>query len=208
MKVQNIIFDFGGIFIDIDYQKTRLAFIGFGIAHFDAFYQQAFSNPLFSNLETGHISEVEFYEAFRADTGIALTNHQIKEAWNALLGDYRKASVAILPIVKEQYQTYLLSNTNIIHYDAFIEKSREQLGNQPFDDFFHKAYYSHQMGLRKPNADSYTFILDAHGLLAAETLFVDDTYKNIEGAQAVGLQTLWLENGLLIEDALPEFLGW
>lgn len=207
MAVKNIIFDLGGVFIDIDYHKTREAFEGLGVKHFDSYYHQSHSNALFTDLEKGLITDEEFYEQLRNDTGIALSDEQIKEAWNALLGGFRTDSVAAVPRLKEQYNVYLLSNTNAIHYHAFMKIYEQQFGGEDFNRHFHQAYYSHLIKQRKPDAASYLYITDVHQLDPAETIFVDDTLKNIEGAQAVGMPVLWLQPGMLIEEELPRILG-
>lgn len=86
--IKNIIFDLGGVFLNIDFQLTNQAFIKLGVPHFNEMFTQHFSNPLFELLETGKITEEEFYEAFRQESKMHLTNEQIKTAWNALLLDF------------------------------------------------------------------------------------------------------------------------
>ncbi|MES2773440.1 MAG: HAD family phosphatase [Bacteroidota bacterium] len=200
--IKNIIFDLGGVFLDVDYQKTKQAFVDLGIINFDDFYQQSFSNPLFAKLEKGLISPEIFYDYFREATGIPLSNQQIETAWNAMLGSFRKSSVAVLPILKQRYNTFLLSNTNAIHHKAFGEIHQREFGNTDFDDHFHKAYYSHLYHERKPETIAYEVILAENNLEKEETLFIDDTLKNINGALSAGIQVLFLENGALLEDVL------
>jgi putative hydrolase of the HAD superfamily len=204
--IKNIIFDLGGVLLDIDFNKTREAFKTSGIQNFDQFFQQSFSNPLFEDLEKGLVNPIDFYEKFRAESGVHLPDEIIITNWNALLGNFRKASMDYLGELKKQYRVFLFSNTNIIHYEAFLEIFRQQFGSSHFHDYFEKAYYSHEINLRKPEVNSFEFVIKQNNLVAGETLFIDDTLKNIEGAQAAGLQTLWLQNQMLIEEALPVFL--
>ncbi|HMP92902.1 MAG TPA: HAD family phosphatase, partial [Phnomibacter sp.] len=157
-------------------------------------------------LETGKIAPPDFYEQLRAQTGLALSNQTIEQAWNAMLGKFRPASIASVAPLRGRYRVYLLSNTNQIHYNCFLQAYQQQIGGNPFNGLFDTAYYSHHMGLRKPDAEAYQHILDTEGLLAAETLFIDDTPKNIAGAKAVGLQTGWLQPGMQLEDSLPLWL--
>lgn len=205
MAVRNIIFDLGGVFIDIHYHKTRDAFTALGVADFDALFQQSYSNPLFAQLEQGELSPEDFYDAFRAETGLNVSNAQIRDAWNAMLGDFRPQSVAVLPALKQSHAIFLLSNTNQIHHEAFTSQYQQTFGHD-FDEHFHVAHYSHILGLRKPHVACYEAVLQQHGLHAAETLFIDDTPKNIAGAEAAGLQTLLLSPGLLLEEELPKYL--
>ena len=175
------------------------------VHNFDDYYQQSYSSPVFAALEKGLLQPIDFFDGFRQETGLALSNQQIETAWNAMLGHFRPQSLAILPALKLQYRTYLFSNTNSIHYQYFVQYCQTSTGlllNQQF----HKAYYSHLFGQRKPDAASYQFILEENGLLPSETLFIDDTLKNIEGAKAVGLQTLWLQANQMVEVELPKYL--
>jgi putative hydrolase of the HAD superfamily len=189
--IKNIIFDFGGIFIDIDYNKTEQAFIQAGITNFAELYTQHHASTLFEDLETGKISIDYFYEQLRQIAGVNLTNHQIETAWNALLGNFLWKEIDWLETIGQRYKLFLYSNTNAIHYQAFASSFEQQKGKR-FDSYFITAYYSHTLGLRKPYESSYKAILEKEGLQANETLFIDDTLTNIEGAAAAGLHTIHL----------------
>jgi glucose-1-phosphatase len=191
--IKNIIFDLGGIFLDLNYQLTEQAFINLGITNFSSLFTQHHANPLFEQLETGTITPEQFYQAFRLQTQTQLSNTQIQYAWNALLLGFKKEKINWLQQIKSKYHIYLFSNTNAIHYDAFMEIFARDIGNHiHFNELFIKAYYSQNMGLRKPYPESFLYIINQQQLNPAETLFIDDTPKNIEGAKAVGLQTILL----------------
>ena len=190
--IKNIIFDLGGIFMNLDYNRTEQAFIDLGISQFPDMFTQHLVNDLFEQLETGKVTPEEFYQNFRAATNSSLSDHQIKTAWNAMLLDFPVERLAWLENIGKKYKIFLFSNTNQIHYDAFLEIFRKDTGVQELNTYFIKAYYSHEMGMRKPYAASFQYILNEQHLLAAETLFIDDTYKNIVGAEEAGLQTIHL----------------
>jgi len=191
-NISNIIFDLGGIFISIDYAKTEQAFIDLGVTNFNALYNQHHASNLFELLETGKITPPQFYDGFREISQLPLTNDEIKNAWNAMLGDFHLQSLEGLLKLKPRYKIFLYSNTNIIHWDAFNKIFHEQTGLNNFDDYFIKAYYSHDLGFRKPYPEGFLSILTEQKLLAHETLFIDDTIKNVEGAAKAGLQTIHL----------------
>lgn len=194
MPIRNIVFDLGGVFINIDYGRTRHAFGQLGVADFDALYAQHSASPLFEQLETGAISNQEFYDAFRTSTGLGLSNQEIEQAWNAMLGGFPPERIAWLSEIKNRYRIYLFSNTNAIHHQAFQQIFRETNPDGPqFDDYFIKAHYSHTLGLRKPYASSYTALMHAEQMLPEETLFIDDTFINIKGAEEAGMHTIWLQ---------------
>ncbi len=191
-QIKNIIFDLGGIFMNIDYTLTEKAFIQLGATNFSDLYTQHHANELFEGLETGKVTPNQFYEGLRKTTNTTLSNDEIFKAWNAMLLDFPVERLQWLEQIKQRYNVYLYSNTNQIHYDAFIQIANAVIGANTFNSYFIKAYYSHEFGLRKPYAASYTAILKEQNILAAETLFIDDTLKNIQGAQEAGLQTIHL----------------
>lgn len=191
--IKNIIFDLGGIFLHVDYFKTQDAFINLGVTHFNQLYTQQHSSPLFALLETGKISPSAFYQQLREVSGVNLTDEQIRTAWNAMLGSFFTDALELLEKVKHQYKIFLFSNTNKIHEEAFKVILKEQTGYDSLDHFFIKSYYSHTLGLRKPTVESFNYIINEQGLNPAETMFIDDTANNVEGAVAAGLHGLYLE---------------
>jgi len=202
--VKNIIFDLGGVLINLNYQLTRKAFEDLGVEDFDAFYTQHAANPLFENLEVGAIEPEDFYNKLREATGLTLTNGQIETAWNAMLLDFPAERLAWLDQIKNKYNIYLFSNTNAIHYKAFTSiyaQTAPLVGLKPdFNHFFEEAHYSHTLGQRKPEVAAFEAVLAKSGLDPAQTLFIDDTISNIEGAQKAGLQTIFLSGGLTVMD--------
>jgi len=190
-EIKNIIFDLGGIFLNIDFSKTEKAFADLGV-QFNDFYSQHHVSELFELLETGKISPEEFHDSFVEETGLHLSYEELKNAWTALLVDFPIERLQWLQEIGKRYKIFLFSNTNKIHYDVFTEMFHEQTGFKDFNKLFVKTYYSHEMGLRKPYPESYLYILNEQQLRPEETLFIDDTLKNIEGAKQVGLQTIHL----------------
>jgi glucose-1-phosphatase len=199
-KVKNIIFDLGGIFIELSYKKTEEAFESLGVTNFHQLFTQHHSSPLFADLETGRISENEFYQGFRELMQVDLSNRQIKAAWNAMLLHFHPDRLEWLLDVSNKYKIFLFSNTNIIHYYAFQKIFTENTGRKNFDDYFIKAYYSHELGLRKPDVEAFAEVLRRENLIAQETLFVDDTPINIEGAKQAGLQAILLQSPQTVFD--------
>ena len=191
-NIKNIIFDLGGIFLEVDYLKTDQAFINLGISNFDNLFAHNHAAPLFELLETGKVTPQEFYGLFRQVSDTNLTDGQIRDAWNTMLGNFYVDALEWLQLVKERYNIYLFSNTNQIHQDAFTQTYKVQTGQDDFDTNFIKAYYSHTLGQRKPNPASFKAILDEQNLIAAETVFIDDSPKNVQGAIEAGLQGIFL----------------
>src|SRR5215212_9785464 len=116
-NIKAIIFDFGGVILNIDFAKMNKAFTNLGIKDFDEMYSQQNADHLFRHLEEGKLNEQEFYDAFRRSAQLDLSNRQIKNAWNALLTGYREPALQTLKKIKHKYRLFLLSNTNSIHVE-------------------------------------------------------------------------------------------
>ncbi|MFT3682200.1 MAG: HAD family phosphatase [Ferruginibacter sp.] len=189
MAIKNIIFDLGGVLIDIDYHKTSAAFKRLGVKNFDEQYSQAGADKLFEALETGTITDGEFFARMHPYCDPATTHQQIEDAWNEILLSFRLPSLAFLDSVKDKYRIFLLSNTNSIHKRAFDIILKNETGFDSLDHYFIKSYYSHLLHQRKPYVTTYRFVLEDGEMQAEETLFIDDSPVNIEGAREAGLQT-------------------
>jgi putative hydrolase of the HAD superfamily len=187
--IKNIIFDLGGVLLDIDYLKTAKAFSDLGVQDFGTLYSQANANHLFEALETGTISEDDFYKSLQGYCRPATSREQMQEAWNAILLDFRVESLAVLEQLKTRYTIFLLSNTNSIHLTAFNQILLKQTGKSSLDGYFIKSYYSHLINKRKPYVATYDWVLQDAQIVAEETLFIDDSINNIQGAMEAGIQT-------------------
>ena len=186
---KNIIFDLGGVLLDINYQNSIDAFKNVGIQNFEDMFSQFKADALFEKLETGELSEPDFYTAIKQRTLLTITNDQIDNAWNALILRFRTESLAELEKLAGRYKLYLLSNTNNIHLKYFKSLFTRETGKPLLDAYFTKAWYSSEVGLRKPGEQIFQFALQEENLVAAETLFIDDTLANIETAQKLGFKT-------------------
>lgn len=208
--VKNIIFDFGNILIDLDIERTWAS-----LRHFigDDYVQKlktAYPNgDIFIDFEIGKISEQTFLETLRSVSDHPLSIRQIKEAWNAMLLTIKPERFDMLLRLRENYKVFLLSNTNETHYNFVDGYLRTVYGFdiQHFSTtFFDKAYYSHEINLRKPNLDIYEFVLQDARLKAEETLFIDDISANTEGAKQVGMNVYTHRVGVEIVETMDSLL--
>ena len=204
--VKNLIFDLGNVIYDIDFKKMNTAFASIGIEDIDQRFTLNKSHQLFLDLEMGFVNEKEFYEGVRALVNLPLSNEQIHFAWNALLVGFRKNSIEWIKQNNTKYNTFLYSNTNQIHHDYFIAEFENKVAAYPFVSLFKKPYYSHEMGMRKPDPASFIYLLENEGLVASETLFIDDNEPNILAAASVGLQVLHLKQGMTVEKDIEAYL--
>jgi glucose-1-phosphatase len=191
-NIKNIIFDLGGVIINIDYRLTANAFKNLGIPQFDTLFSQLKQTPLFDLFETGKISSQEFRSELKKAIPFSITDSQINIAWNAMLLDFPPQKIELLQKIKNKYRTFLLSNTNEIHTEKFNIILQNQTGYNSLEPLFEKVYLSHKIGLRKPDKAIFDLVLNENKLKPAETLFIDDSPQHIEAAQQCGIQTIHL----------------
>lgn len=187
-NIKNIIFDLGGVIMGLDVPKTIKEFERLGITNVVNDTGHYYTDPIFYDLEIGEISDIGFIEKLRSKSSLNPSVNEIKEAWNAMILDMPKEKIEILFHLKEKYNIFLLSNTNSIHQEKFLREVNKA-NNISFNNLFQKAYYSHKIGIRKPNAEVFEFVLNDSCLVSQETLFVDDSLENLKAAESVGIQT-------------------
>ncbi len=197
--IKHIIFDLGGVLINIDYKLTEQAFKAAGINNFPELYSQLHQSSLFDKFEMGQIGRSEFISSLQKVAAAPVTEAQVIHAWNAMLLDFPVRRLQILQQLHLYYDLFLLSNTNEIHEAAFNEILMQSRSIPNIGVFFDKVYFSHRIGIRKPMKEIFERVLTENGLKAAETLFIDDSPQHIEGAKLLGIQTIYLEKGMTIE---------
>ena len=173
--IKNIIFDLGGVLLNISYSKTAEAFKKLGVQNFDEVYSQAKQTSLFDDFETGKISSDNFSIEVKNLLGLSCTHDAIKSAWNAMLLDFPIERIDLLKRLTDKYNIVLLSNTNEIHKTAFNKILYEQHRLKSLDEIFSKTFYSHEIQLRKPNTDCFEFVLTNCNFNKDETVFFDDS---------------------------------
>jgi putative hydrolase of the HAD superfamily len=192
-RFDTVILDLGGVLIDVDYRATARHFEALGIRGFDAIYSKARQTDLFDRFETGELSPAGFRDQVRALLGADLADADIDAGWNAMLGTIAPERIQLVHALKERHRVLLLSNTNAIHVPAFEAIIARDLGIGDFRSLFHGAYYSCELGMRKPDADIFRHVIDTHGADPQRTLFIDDSIQHVEGARRAGLHAEHLE---------------
>lgn len=185
-KIKNIVFDLGAVLLNIDFNRSIKEFSKLGVTDYSKTLDRLRQMDVFFRFEMGLIGPYVFREEFCNCAGLKISDSQFDAAWNAVLLDFPKERVDLLLQLKKQYHLYLLSNTNIIHFDSYIKSFRDRYGFD-FSDLFVKAYYSFNMRMKKPDKEIYDFVLGDSNLAPAETLFIDDLIENITGAKSAGI---------------------
>lgn len=203
-NINTIIFDLGGVILNIAPERTVQKMKKHGIANFEQLYSQLKQNETFDLLEKGEISEDQFVEEILKHVDKPVEKEDIIDAWNELLLDFPKERIELLDNLNKstRFSTYLLSNTNSIHKKVYNQDLFNQFSMR-LEDLFEKAYFSHEIGMRKPDAEIFQYVLERENLEPSETLFIDDSSDNIAAASALGIKTLHIKDGTSITDLFP-----
>ena len=190
--IKNVIFDFGGIIVDLNKQAAIDAFERLG---FDAhsYIGQYVQSGIFNQLELGLIPPARFYDFIREDTGCCVSNEDIRMAWNSMLVRIPVERLQFIHALQGEYRLFILSNTNSVHWEyacqELLSTSDIKL-HMPFEHLF----LSYEMHMMKPDEEIYRSVLTSAHLLPEETLFIDDSVDNCEAAQKLGIQTFHSQN--------------
>ena len=180
--IEAIIFDLGDVFLNLNHQASVDAFKKLGLKDWNDDLKA--KTILF---ETGKIDESQFLEAVQ--THIPNANLiEIRDAWNAIIGDFPLERLEFLEKLQNKYSIFLLSNTNPTHIDKFEHRVGLTFARE-FYAHFNKIYFSYETKVRKPDEAVFNLILKQNNLKPNKTLFVDDTLEHIEVAKGLGINT-------------------
>jgi len=201
--IDAIIFDLGGVILNIDYQLPVKAFKKLGIENFNELFSQASQTNLFNDYETGKISSEEFLLEMKKYVKEGTNEDAIISAWNSILLDLPEERLFALEKAAENHRIFLLSNTNALHIDSFNQYLLSSLQLPSLEPFFETLYLSYEVGLRKPDSRIFEFVLQDAGLNPERTLFIDDSIQHIQAASELGIIT----KHLVKEDLTTFFEG-
>jgi glucose-1-phosphatase len=188
--IKNIIFDLGGVLLDLDFMAPVDAFRKLGAINDSFDYRKAISHPDFLNFELGNISPSEFRDRIREILGNnQLRDTEIDRAWCSMLVSMPGEKVELLKQLAPVYRLFLFSNTNAIHMDYFKRRFEEE-HHIPIESLFEKTYYSNEIHDRKPLTSAFAKVAESASIKPMETLFVDDFVQNIEAARNLGFKIL------------------
>lgn len=203
--IRNIIFDLGGVLLNIDPKKTIEAFGKLGMEQLVGDKGLSYDHDIFYQMEQGQITPDKFREGVLKLLPNRVSFQEIDAAWTAMLLDFPAIRVDLVKNLSKDFKVYLFSNTNAIHVEKFHSIFRNQHGFE-VSTLFETDFYSNEIGYRKPSPESYQEIIRLSGINPEESLFIDDSAQNVESAIASGLKGYWLEPGQTVENVFQEYL--
>lgn len=188
--IKNIIFDLGGVILNIDFMKTMEAFRKLGISNIDEIYTGYHQSNFFDSYDKGKISDREFIDTLKKHLPRPVSDVQVIEAWNAMIIDFPTDRIELLKRLKKYYRVFLLSNTNSLHFPFYNKQLRDVYGIKDLSVLFEKTYYSFRLGMRKPDPDFFNLVITENKLNTEETFFIDDALQNVETAEKLEIKTM------------------
>jgi putative hydrolase of the HAD superfamily len=192
--IKNIIFDLGGVIINLSVEKTHQAFASLSGLPIAEIKTRVHHGAFFHEFEKGQITDSEFRNHLRVSLNVQVSDTQLDQAWNAMLLDIPLSRIQLLERLKSRYTIFLLSNTNNIHLQCFNGIVQKLTGKPAIDSYFHDSFYSHLVKMSKPDEEIYRHVLKQHALQPNETMFLDDNKDNLAGANKVGIHTFHVEH--------------
>lgn len=193
--IDTIIFDLGGVLLNLDFKRSIDAFITLGFSNVEKQMTRLLaSRPAGNNLsffhlyETGRISSGEFRDELRKHAGLNISDEDIDRAWTAMLMDLHGENMEIMEKLKGSYRIFLLSNTNPIHIRYLHSRNDSGKSYSGLERLCEKVYYSFEVKMRKPDREIFDHVISDTSLDPGKTLFIDDSTPNIEAAHDAGLQ--------------------
>lgn len=215
MKTTDIIFDLGGVLLDLNMQGVGQACLHLGINpellfvtadedNTSTVCQGISASKAITDYQIGKMTSEQFLSLVLSYCSKGITKEDVIEAWNACIGTLPKERLdLILELRNKGYHTHLLSNTNDLHWEE-IKRLYFSTKGYTCEDLFDNVFVSHEVQLAKPDAEIYHHVLRQIGRPAAQCLFIDDALVNVEAAQREGLQGAWLD--IRKPDALKKIL--
>lgn len=190
MDLKNVIFDVGGVLIDLHPDRSIAAFGEIGCREIKQYIEQHRTEDLFLDIELGRISTHEFCDEVRRICSSDMNDEDIVEAWCRMIGHFDNAKRRILDDLKRSgLRLFMLSNTNEMHWECCMREFADSHAGCA-TDCMDGVFLSHEMHLAKPDPEIFRVLLRQTGISPSQTLFIDDSLDNCRAAGSLGIHTL------------------
>jgi len=202
--IKNIIFDLGGVLLQTNHTLTIEALQTANKTDIYEVMQESIGNNFFFAFEKGEISPENFRKSVKQRLEMKVLDNEFDRIWNKMLVKWEKTIIDKLILLKNKYRFFLLSNTNEIHYKAFLQMLKNELNINGLSELFENSYMSFSLGMRKPEPAIYQYVLNKNMLSPNQTLFIDDDLQNILSAEKEGIQTFHKKDYNSLMDLLDQ----
>jgi glucose-1-phosphatase len=198
-EIRNIIFDLGGVLLNINPLLSLIELEKMSCIGKEELISRFASEHIFEKFDTGSLTPAQFRSELCRIINKNVSDTEIDRAWNILLQDFPSSRVELVQQLRKNYRVFLLSNTNSIHFEHYTAEFYEKNGFS-MEELFDRLFLSHEIGIHKPDAGIYTYVLENAQIEAAETVFIDDSLANIKAAEELGISGIHIHNGVDVVD--------
>lgn len=203
--IKNVIFDLGGVLVDLEWQNTYDEFARILKPEFKDAVNWDTLPEVVVGMETGTWGKNKFKKNMLAQCKPGVSASQMIDAWCAMILEFRAIRVKILQDLSQKYKLFLLSNTNVYHV-SYFEKEFKNRFHFPISDLFEKVYYSNEIGFRKPDVQAFEHVLNDAGIIATETVMIDDRPDNCLAAETLGMKSIVVPEKTGLEAVIDQLL--
>jgi putative hydrolase of the HAD superfamily len=195
-ELDAILFDLGGVVLDIDFRRAVAHWAAAASCDAAVLQTRFTHDDAGLRYETGRLTDGAFFQSLKASLGVDLSDAALLDGWNAIFVGEMPGIAGVLAQAAARWPLYAFSNSNPAHQAYFSTRFAEALGH------FRQIFVSSDIGLRKPDADAFRFVVNAIGVAAPRILFFDDILANIEGARACGIRAVHVTGRSTVADTL------
>lgn len=204
--IKNIIFDLGGVILNIRPERITEDMPQKRIRRFHTVFKTLYARGLFDDFEKGLLSPNAFRSAVKKEINEPLSDAEFDSLWNRLLLDYPPQNIEILMALAKNRRIFLLSNTNIIHARSYMPQFKKEFGID-FQELFETVWLSYEIGLRKPDPSIFKYAWREAKLQPEETLFIDDSQENTAAAQALCIKSICMTRNAGLQSLFPHLIS-
>lgn len=199
--IKNLLFDLGGVIMDIRRKNCVKAFERLGMADADSLLGEYSQAGVFAGIENGSLTPQQFHDEIRRIIGRPVTDAEIDTAFQKFLIGIPPRRLEELRQLHERFNLYMLSNTNPIMWAGEISRNFRQQGHD-VNFYFDGIARSYEVGAMKPDPRIFQWVIDRFGIRPDETVFFDDSQTNVEAARALGFHAILVTPGSEFSDLL------
>lgn len=204
--IKNLVFDFGGVIVDLDKDKAIRAFKNLGMENIEDYIGLYAQKGIFLEVEDGQIDDLTFCEKISEIVGRKLSYEEVKQAWLGFFAGMDEFKLDYIEELRSKYNLYILSNTNPF-VQSWAQSTDFSSKGRSLRDYFDKIYTSYEIGYIKPAPEIFEFMIKDANLNPAETLFIDDGESNIKIAEEFGFKTYLAADGEDWRNEITKLLG-
>jgi putative hydrolase of the HAD superfamily len=200
-SVKALIFDLGGVVVDIDFNNVFLRWAEYSNRSVKDIQSRFSFDHDYEAHERGEIDSADYFNSLRKTLGIDISDQQFEDGWNSIFNGKIPGISRLLQRAREELPIYAFTNSNRVHQKEWSQRFSEILS------LFDIVFSSSEIGKRKPEPEAFQIVADSIGLEFHQMIFYDDSMNNIIGARKVGLKTVHVKSVLDIADSFKDIFG-